>query len=307
MSEKVYRLGVVGVGRWGKNFIKTINGMSGVEVSAICTRDPSNSKLCKNKPHVYTDYTEMILGLTNVDGFVVCMPPKLHFPVMDTCIKALKPFIIEKPMCMSLAQTTEICSHINDAKLPVLVDYTQLFNPAYLEVLNAIYKQKINHIVSKVRSFGPFRKDVSMLWDWLPHDLSMIFRSTREEPISLKATYEQDPNYDNAGIIKVDIKFKTHKANIDIDNTAGQKFRVFSIDGQNSTTTMMDNEVFEVRDKNVRPLTVSKDLPLKNVVDMFLLCMEEGKSFGLDISLNVARTIEKVEESIKIKKEVKIT
>ena len=46
----VIRLGLIGAGRWGKNFIRTIRGLDGVTLSAFCSRHPDSRSLV-DSPH----------------------------------------------------------------------------------------------------------------------------------------------------------------------------------------------------------------------------------------------------------------
>lgn len=305
MADKTYRFSIVGCGRWGKNMIKTINGLPNMEVAAICTSNPANAKLIPHKVQVYSDFHDMIFGMPGIDGVIICCPPQYQPKVIDDCIAALKPFIAEKPFALSSKQALAMITDIQRAKLPCIVDYTQLFNPAYRELAGRNFKNKTKSILSKTHSFGPFRKDVSMVWDWLPHDLSMIVASTPDSPLSVTASYDVEPNYDNAGQINVELSFKNFKANIEIDNVAGKKYRVFEIENSFSKLCMMDNELFEIKD-SIRPITVSNQSPLQELIKAFILYIESGESFGLEISSEVTRIIEKTIEAIETGEKVAI-
>lgn len=305
MAEKIYKFGIIGCGRWAKNFIKTINAMPGAEVGAICTSKPENSKLCNGKVQIYEDYNEMIFGCAGLDGHIICVPPQYQSKVIDSCVGALKPFIAEKPFAMSLKQAMASIDGIKRARLPCIVDYTQIFNPAYKELVQQHFKSKTKHVLSKVHSFGPFRKDVPMAWDWLPHDLSMIIGMHTDSPLSVSARYEQEPNYDNAGQLFVQLDFKNFQANIEIDNVAGKKYRVFEVESPYAKLCIMDNELFEIK-QNIRPITVSNQMPLNALIENFMFYIESGDCFGLDISLEVTKIIEKVIESYETGQKVMI-
>lgn len=298
MSSQKYKLGLIGAGRWGKNFIKTINMMEDVELGCLYTSDPANAKLSKHKPKVYSDYNKMI-EVENMDGFIIATPPDTHFQIMDTCINNLRAFIIEKPICPSFEETLEICGRIMHSRVSCVVDYTQLFNPSYRELCNRLNKQKLISFKSQVRSNGPHRNNVSMLWDWLPHDLSMIYNLTHEDPEEVRAKFANDDlNFPNSGRLDVELRFKGMEAAISIDNLSGSKYRAFSVEGKNSTVTMMDNEAFEVRQGSIYPLTVSKETALENLITEFIISLEACECKHLDITTAIARTIERCEYSL---------
>ena len=75
-------------------------------------------------------------------------------------------------------------------------------------------------------NYGPFRTDVSALWDWGPHDLSMCLDIIKEFPTKVEAEFTE--NYSEGGASKSNIKiiltFKDNKfAEINIGNLMNTK------------------------------------------------------------------------------------
>jgi predicted dehydrogenase len=298
MTDKIYRAGIIGCDKWGQALIKTINGMDGIQIGALCTTELENLKLCKGRVHHYTDYSELIYGNDSLDFIVIATPPDAHAEIIRSCIGTVKPFMVEKPLGVGAAQTKSLIDEIQRAKVNCMVGYNSLFNEAYQIVNRQNYKQKIKAIVTKLNTFGPFRSDISIFWDWLPNELAMVLASAEEMPEWVHGTYKEDPNYDNAGQVKVDLKFKNYMGRIEVNNVAETKYKVFQIDNAYSRLTMMDNEVYEVRDK-VRPVTVGVDNPMRTLMESMILHIETGESFGLEISLHISILIDKIIESVK--------
>lgn len=292
MSEQPYRLGLIGCGRFGKNYISTINKMDDVEIRYLATTKSENAKLVNNPVKVVANYTDIFFDKT-INGVIIATPPETHFDIIKDCTATLMPFMVEKPMCTSLANTIKVQEAVSKTKVPCLVDYTQLFNPAFVELCKLFKNRKLTSVESKTNSFGPFRKDISMLWDWAPHDISMILTLVKEYPKKIDAFYDKNDNYDNSGVITIDLEFKGLKTSISIDNTANKKYRSFVATAGFSTMTMFGGELYESRDDKITQIHVSKEMPLKKAVEEFLLCIETGSQEGVNLSVDVAKILEK--------------
>ena len=59
-------------------------------------------------------------------------------------------------------------------RVNVKVNHVYLYHPMYRFLKEIVKdKNKINSIYSFSGDNGPFRKDISPLWDWGPHDIAM--------------------------------------------------------------------------------------------------------------------------------------
>src|SRR3990167_2374361 len=69
----------------------------------------------------------------------------------------------------------ELYKIANKSKSVVMVGHIYLHNPAFLEVKKLLkFVGKIQFISAEGMNYGPIRSDVSALWDWGPHDISMV-------------------------------------------------------------------------------------------------------------------------------------
>lgn len=297
MSEKIYKFGLIGVGRWGKNFVKTIEAMEGVEIAHICTSKPENAKLFKKKPRVSKDYKSLCTDFA-LDGVIICTPPSTHMEIIYECICNLKPFLVEKPMCMNLMDAKAIRDTVKYTRVPCMVDHTHLFSPAWEEMVYRMKKEKILSINSKAYAFGPFRKDVPMLWDWAPHDIAMCVELMKEMPTRVQASYVPNENYDNSGEINIALYFKNLTANILINNASENKYRAFVASSDYLTFSIFCDELFETRSGKCTQQKITLETPLKRLIDNFILAIETQNYEGLDLGVNVVNIIEKCRKSI---------
>jgi len=298
MSDKVYKCGLIGCGRFGKNYIRTIQQMENVEITHLYTSNPANSSLFKNKVKITDNYIELLLD-KKLDFCIIATPPHTHFEIICGCFYHLLPFICEKPICLNSYDSQEIKNLAQKQQIPCLIDNTQLFNPAFIELVKTFKNDPIKSIVSKSASFGPFRKDIGILWDWCGHDLSMMIRLLKETPISVKANLISHPNYDNSGQLHVDVKFKHLVASIDVDNLSSSKYRGFTAESNFLKMTMFDQELFQIRGDSCKTITVSNEKPLTKVISSFIDALEDKLQIDIGLSCDIIKILEKCDESLK--------
>lgn len=114
MSE-VIRGAVVGYGsafNMGKHHASQMKSAEGIECVAICDVDKTRTKAAKEDyPGVNTyNSVKAMLQKEKFDLAVVVLPHNLHAPVAIECLKAGKHVIVEKPMCITIAEATEMIS-----------------------------------------------------------------------------------------------------------------------------------------------------------------------------------------------------
>lgn len=167
-------LGLIGAGRWGKVYIRTIEGLGPrLRLTHLATSRPENKTLVKGPVTLFSDWKQLIAS--DCDAVIIAAPAPLHAEMTRACLEARKPCIVEKPLCFDTATAESIRAAAEKAAVPVLVNYIHLFNPAYraLKAAIAAAGQPVRAIVSEGMDLGPFRPDTATLWDRCPHDLAL--------------------------------------------------------------------------------------------------------------------------------------
>jgi len=99
----------------GKHHASQMTNTEGIECVAICDIDKARTKAAKKDfPGINTyNSVRSLLKKEDFDLATVVLPHNMHAPVAIKCLKAGKNVIVEKPMCITIAEGTEI---INTAK-----------------------------------------------------------------------------------------------------------------------------------------------------------------------------------------------
>jgi hypothetical protein len=107
-------------------------------------------------------------------GFVVT-PPNTHYQIASDLLDLGCHTWVEKPLTTDAIQAEELIKKAIAQNLTLFIDNTFLFDPLILSLKKLNQKDnQIYHIHSRRQGWGKVLKDLGVLWDLLPHDLSIV-------------------------------------------------------------------------------------------------------------------------------------
>ena len=167
-------LGLIGAGRWGQVYIRTLRSLAErCRLTHLCTSQPGQARLVPHPVTVVPDWRALIAS--PCDAVLIATPPATHAEIVEACLAAGKPCLVEKPLCLDVPTAQRLRDRIRTSGVPVLVNHTHLFSPAYRTLKRTVASsgEPVRVILSEGMGFGPFRTHTSALWDWGPHDVSL--------------------------------------------------------------------------------------------------------------------------------------
>ena len=169
----------IGVGYWGPNLLRNLVANRRCTVSRVV--DLSSERrdyVCGLYPAIkVTDDAEEVLGDGDVEAVVIATPVATHFDLAMRALRAGKHILVEKPLATSVAEVEKIGELANKKHLIVMAGHTFLFNAAvrYVKkIIDAGELGDIRYIYSQRLNLGRIRFDVDALWNFAPHDISII-------------------------------------------------------------------------------------------------------------------------------------
>ena len=187
MPEHNLQLGLVGAGRWGRNYVRTIAALDGLRLAAIASRNPETASLVPPDCRIVADWHEL-LAISDLDGVIIASPPATHAEILLAAIAAGKPLLAEKPVVQSRVDAESVRRALARRDAIVLVEHTHLFHPAFRALQREAASAPIRAIRASAGNRGPYRADVSVLWDWAPHDLAMCLTLVPDSVSVARAT-----------------------------------------------------------------------------------------------------------------------
>ena len=168
------KIGIIGMGKWGLNHLKTLSSIKGCELIGFADVNPDMKKLADEyRVNYFRDYHAL---LKHVDAVTVAVPTDLHYKVVKECLNSGKHVLVEKPVTQSSEQAKELVSLAKQKKLILSVGYLFRFN-ASVKRLKEIMKStgRIHYITSRyIHSSVPPRKDSGVILNLGIHMIDVL-------------------------------------------------------------------------------------------------------------------------------------
>ncbi len=184
------KVGVVGAGAWGRNHVRTLASMAGVELAAVADLDAkARERVSRAHPDVLVTNSVDEL-LTRVDAVVVASTAKSHAEIGLAAIAAGKPVLVEKPFALTVEDAERLRREGEQRGVPVLAGHLLEFHPV-IERLKAMVTDgslgEVYYLYSQRVNLGQVRPDENALWSFGPHDISVAVYLMGEAPESVSA------------------------------------------------------------------------------------------------------------------------
>ena len=225
------RLGILGLGRWGRTILKTLEKVPHARVMRVASNNPGSPSIIPAGCVVRTDWLKVV-NAWDVEAVIIAAPAALHAEMVLASLEANKAVFVEKPLAMTVKDAEEATERSVGKILHV--DHLDLFNPAWQAFAKHI--GSIGEVVGIEASFGAKtdRKDISLLWDWSPHPVACCI-DLMGEPNAVAA--RKDGNR-----LEIDLGFPTGAfAKIDVSTDFEPRQRKVSVYGSDGWATYDDN------------------------------------------------------------------
>lgn len=176
------KIGLIGTGYWGKHHLRTFAKLD-CELVGIADIDISKESLAREYSiKFFTDYKKL---LKKVEAVSIVTPPSTHFSIAKKALKKGKHVFIEKPFVFEKRQATELISIAEKQKKVLMIGHIYLYHPAIAELKKLLLSGELGnvyYIISQRLNLGIVRSDVNSLWNFAPHDLSILLYLLGELP-----------------------------------------------------------------------------------------------------------------------------
>lgn len=194
-ASRPLNIGVIGYGYWGPKLVRNFQESGNSRVLMVADRDQRRlNQVATNYPTVeLTNDHRVLLQTAEVDAVVVATPVRTHFPLALEALRHNKHVLVEKPLAYTREETDILIEEADRRGLMLMVGHTFEYNPA-VEMLKRLAQSgelgRVYYINSARTNLGIFQKDVNVLWDLAPHDLSILMYVLEQDPISVSACGE---------------------------------------------------------------------------------------------------------------------
>lgn len=190
---------VVGAGYWGPNLVRNFQASDRFRLRRLCDLDVDRARRVLggySTVEATADYAA-VLADPAVDAVAVATPAGTHLDIALAALRAGKHVLVEKPLAATYADGMRLVAEAEERGLTLMCDHTYCYTPAAGRIRELVRSGELGeiHFVDSVRiNLGLVQKDVDVLWDLAPHDLSILdfILPDTVEPVAV-AAHGADP------------------------------------------------------------------------------------------------------------------
>lgn len=302
----------IGVGYWGPNLLRNLVSNKRCKVSKVADLSSERRDFVEGLyPAVESiEDPSAILEDPSIDAVVIATPVATHFEFAIRALQNNKHILVEKPMATTVQEVEQLGEIAAKNNLTAMVGHTFLFNSAVRYVKNLIDKGDlggIRYIYGQRLNLGRIRSDVDALWNFAPHDISIIqYWLGDPQPLSVQrrgVAYIQDGIED---VVFLNIMYPDKiMANIHVswldptrvrcitivgtkkmvvyDDAAENKIAIYdkgidrkAVLGENMDYDNQHFQTFSYRSGDIILPKIDFQEPLKVEIDHFIDCIQSG-------------------------------
>jgi predicted dehydrogenase len=301
IERRALRIGLIGLGRWGRRYVESLLKMPDVELGGIAGRAHQIDCLEDSLKELFNDDWRVICEDPSLDGVIVATSPESHYEIVKFTLERGLPTLVEKPFTLSASQTDELYFLSQKLNILCMVNYIHLYSRGYKDLKqNVSFSGRVREIYSESFAYGPFRSGVPVLWDWGCHDISMCIDLLGKTPEGiLKQVSLTSQAQPNAEILTAELRFSEDVvAKLTFGNLAEVKRRdlcvvcdggIFVYDGlsrglsKNYTRALISDDPLRFK---------QQPAPLECAIIEFINCIRRGDR--MHFTLDLARRVNEV-------------
>ena len=253
------RVGLIGAGVMGKNHLRILNTLEGVDLVGIADPiDISDISTVNPKCKIFNNYQELLSA--KIDYCVITTPTGFHKEVTVAALKSGVSCLIEKPIAVNYQESIEILHEASKHKLLIGVGHIERYNAAISQLKNRLAAGELGRIYQiALRRQGPFPSrvaDVGVVKDLATHDLDLATWLTDSKFISVNANVAHRSGREHEDLLVMNGVLENNvlvnllvnwlsplkERNIVVTGEMG----TFVVDTLNSDLTYYENGMFEV-------------------------------------------------------------
>jgi predicted dehydrogenase len=185
------KVGVIGCGYWGPNLIRNFVEIPTADV--VIVADLKDERLCHIRscyPQINATKNYKDLFTLGLDAAVIATPPATHYQFAKECLQHGLHVLVEKPMTINSEQAEDLIKLAQENGQVLMVGHTFEYNAAVHTLKQLIDSGELGQIyyVDSARlSLGLYQRDLNVLWDLAPHDISILLYILGRNPITVSA------------------------------------------------------------------------------------------------------------------------
>ena len=300
-EKKIIKIGLIGAGKWGKKYIKTIQEIDYISLVAISSKNKITKDIVPISCKVFQNWKEMI-NEVDLDGIILCSPTNTHYEICREVLRRDIPLLAEKPLTTEIKEVEKLLEICKEKKSILMVNYIHFYHRGFQEILNIFRNKKSSeyiNIFSESGNYGPFRKDTRALWDWGVHDVAMMLKLLREYPIKIvsKLLKKSEKGNEFGELLEANFNFASgSKARLIFGNLQNEKIKKFRV------TSDSKNLIYDPFDDKNKLNYLVINSPLNRCINKFTerIINSDNNLEDIELTLQITNVLNIIEKQVSI-------
>ena len=201
------RVGVVGCGYWGPKLVRNFQSIPGADMYMVVDlREDRLEHIRGLYPGIKTTTDYETLLRSPVEAVAVATPVSTHYRMAKAALLHDKHVLVEKPLTINSEEAKELIALAEERERILMVGHTFEYNPAVEYLKRFIADGELGRVyyINCTRvNLGIFQKDINVIWDLAPHDVSILLYILGMTPnqVSARGAAYVQPNIEDVAYV----------------------------------------------------------------------------------------------------------
>ena len=178
-SDQPIGVAVIGAGYWGPNLVRNFQATPAFHLRWLCDLDVDRAHRVLGRYSTVQVSAELdeVLADPAVQAVAIATPAGTHLPVALAALRAGKHVLVEKPLAATREEGLQLVEEAERRGLTLMCDHTYCYTPAVLRIRELLHSGELGELnfLDSVRiNLGLVQRDIDVVWDLAPHDLSIL-------------------------------------------------------------------------------------------------------------------------------------
>jgi predicted dehydrogenase len=243
-------IGVIGYGYWGPQLVRNMDRLPFGQVTYIAdlSADRRQEAQLEYPSARVVERIEEVLE-SDVAALVVATPIRTHHRLARAALEGGKHVFVEKPLTASSSEARDLIALARERDRVLMVGHTFMYNPAVEKLRQLVQSSELGSIyyIDAVRSnLGLFQRDINVIWDLAPHDLSILNYVLGASPLRVSAHGGAYMRPGIQDVAHITLEYPRHVlAHVQVSWLSPSKVRRFTVVGDRQMAVYDDVEATE--------------------------------------------------------------
>ena len=189
MTEPV-RTALVGYGYWGGNLARNLAAASTIDLVGVADGDTGRVAVAAGDHPGIATWTglEGILDDERVEAVVLATPARFHAEMATAVLDSGRHVMVEKPLALEPSDAVAVADLADRVGRVCMVGHTFLYSPPVQRLRSYVESGElgtVQYLYSQRLSLGRIRRDCNALWNFAPHDVSIMLYVLGDRPVEV--------------------------------------------------------------------------------------------------------------------------